>query len=155
VNLLSFIYFFGRCVATNLLTKKSRYSSEGHLEILPKSPFSRLPQFISVNSAMIETRAGANVTLDCAATGSPVPELNWTFLPRTPLGKLRPITNTSRNGMNVVTLHQVTPDQTGTYTCTASVARDKLTTPVIQVSSHFGSSVCSACYHQYSRQVCM
>lgn len=128
-------------MATNLLTKKSRYSSEGHLEVVPKSPFIRLPQFISVSSAMIETHAGANVTLDCAATGSPIPELTWTFLPRVPDGKLRPITNTSRNGLNVVTLHHVTPGQTGTYTCTASVAHDKLTTPITQVSSHFGSIV--------------
>ncbi|XP_033606589.1 protogenin isoform X2 [Cryptotermes secundus] len=122
-----------RCVATNLLTKKSRYSSEGHLEVVPKSPFIRLPQFISVSSAMIETHAGANVTLDCAATGLPIPELTWTFLPRVPDGKLHPITNTSRNGLNVVTLHHVTPGQTGTYTCTASVAHDKLITPITQM----------------------
>jgi hypothetical protein len=137
-------------VATNLLTKKSRYSSEGHLEVIPKSPFIRPPQFISVSSAMIETRAGANVTLDCAATGSPIPELTWTFLPRIPDGKLRPITNASRNGLNVVTLYHVTPRQTGTYTCTASVARDKLTTPITQVSSHFGSTAQSMCYYLIS-----
>jgi hypothetical protein len=129
------VHFFDRCIATNLLTKKSRYSPEGHLEVLPKSPFRRLPEFISVTSAVIEARSGENVTLDCAATGPPIPELTWTFLPRVPSSKLRPLTNTSRNGLNVVTLHQVTSGHTGTYTCTASVAIDKQTATVTQVSS--------------------
>jgi hypothetical protein len=129
-------------VATNLLSKKSRYSPEGHLEVVTKSLLTRPPQFISVNSAMIDTRAGADVTLDCAATGLPLPELTWTFLPRVPDGKLRPITNASRNGINVVTLHHVTPGHTGTYTCTGSVTHDKHTTPMTQVSSHFGSIAC-------------
>jgi hypothetical protein len=144
LDLFSSVYFLYRCVATNWLTKKSRYSSEGHLEVVPKSPFNRSPQFISVSSAMIETRVGANVTLDCAAAGSPLPDLIWTFLPRAPDGKPRPITNTSRNGINVVTLQHVTPGHTGTYTCTGSVPRDKPTTPITQVSIQFGGITCSA-----------
>jgi hypothetical protein len=128
------IHFFGRCIATNLLTKKSRYSPEGHLEVLPKSPFRRSPEFISVTSAMIEARSGDNVTLDCAATGSPIPELTWTFLPRISSSKPRPLTNISQSGLSVVTLHQVTSHHTGTYTCTASVALDKHTVTVTQVS---------------------
>jgi hypothetical protein len=127
--------FFGRCIATNLLTKKSRYSPEGQLEVLPRSPFHRPPEFVSVTGAVIEALSGDNVTLDCAATGSPIPELTWTFLPRIPSSKLRPVTNTSQNGLNVVTLHQVMSDRTGTYTCTASVALDKQITTITQVSS--------------------
>jgi hypothetical protein len=85
---------------------------------------------------MIETQKGENVTLDCAATGSPIPELTWTFLPHIQHSKLRPVSNTSKNGMNVLTLHRVTPEQTGIYTCTAtSVGLDKQTTPLTQVSS--------------------
>jgi len=118
-----------------LLTKKSRYSPEGHLKVSPKSPFRRSPESISGTSAEIEAHSGENVTLDCAATGSPIPELSWTFSPRIPDGKFRPLTNTSRNGLNVVTLHRVTPDHTGTYTCTASVALDKQTDTVMRVSS--------------------
>lgn len=123
-------------MATNLLTKKSRYSSEGLLEVLPRSQNPRSPQFISVTSRTVEARTGGNVSLDCAARGSPIPELTWTFLPHIPRSKLRPVTNASQNGVNVLTLHQVTPEQTGTYTCTAaSAGTDKQTTPATQVSS--------------------
>lgn len=86
---------------------------------------------------MIEAQTGENVTLDCAAMGSPVPELTWTFLPRVPDSKLRPITNSSRKGLNVLTLHHVTPNQTGVYTCTAaSIGTEKQTISVTQVSSY-------------------
>jgi hypothetical protein len=150
LNLVLCVCFLDSCEATNLLTKKSRRSAEGHLQVIPKSPFTRPPQFISVSSPMIETRAGANVTLDCAAIGSPLPELIWTFLPRVPDGKLRPITNATRNGLNVVTVHHVTPEHSGIYTCTEDVARDKQTTPITQVSSHFGSIAYSAYNHLIS-----
>jgi Immunoglobulin domain. len=104
---------------------------------------------------VIEAQSGENVTLDCAAGGSPIPELTWTFLPRIPGSKGRPLANTSRNGLNVVTLHHVTPDHAGTYTCTASVAPDKRTDTVMQVSSMcLGLCVCggrrenvSHCHH--------
>jgi hypothetical protein len=132
-----FVCLLDSCEATNLLTKKSRHSAEGHLQVIPKSLFTRPPQFISVHSAKIERLAGVNVTLDCAANGSPLPELIWTFLPRVPDAKPRPITNASRNGLNVVTLHHVTPGHAGTYTCTGSVVLDKQTTLITQVSSHF------------------
>ncbi|KAJ4450294.1 hypothetical protein ANN_01714 [Periplaneta americana] len=125
-----------RCVAVNLLTKRQRVSSEGQLEVIPKSPIPRLPQIISEASAMIEARAGDNVTLDCAATGSPIPELTWMFLPRIPDSKQRPITNKTRNGINVLTLHQVTTAHTGTYTCIAtSAGLDKQSTPVSKTVS--------------------
>jgi len=94
-----------------------------------------LPEFISVTGAVIKAQSGENVTLDCAAAGSPIPELTWTFLPRIPDSKFRPLANASRNGLNVVTLHHVTPNHTGTYTCTASVALDKRTETVMQVSN--------------------
>lgn len=146
-----------------MLTKKSRYSPEGHLEVLPKSPFRRLPKFISVINAVIEVRSGENVTLDCAAGGSPIPEVTWTFLPSIPGNKFRPLTNTSRNGLNVVTLHHVTPDHAGKYTCTASVALDKQTATVMQVSSmcvglyvdegvRLHASHCHHMCHKYSEQ---
>ncbi|XP_069674943.1 protogenin-like [Periplaneta americana] len=125
-----------RCVAVNLLTKRQRVSSEGQLEVIPKSPIPRLPQIISEASAMIEARAGDNVTLDCAATGSPIPELTWMFLPRIPDSKQHPITNKTRNGINVLTLHQVTTAHTGTYTCIAtSAGLDKQSTPVSKTVS--------------------
>ena len=145
-----------------MLTKKSRYSPEGHLKVSPKSPIRHLPESISVSSAVIEAQSGENVTLDCAATGSPIPELTWTFLPRIPDSKFRPLTNTSRNGLNVVTLHHVTPDHTGTYTCTASVVLDKRTDTVMQVSSMCVGLYVEegmrlhlfviTCYHKYSDQ---
>lgn len=145
-----------------MLTRKSRYSPEGHLEVSPKSPFRHLPKVISVTSGVIEARSGENVTLDCAAGGSPIPELTWTFLPRIPGSEFRPLTNTSRNGLNVVTLHRVTPDHTGTYTCTASAALDTQTATVMQVSSmRVGLYVeegmrlhliVTTCCHKYSEQ---
>lgn len=144
------VHFFGRCIATNLLTKRSRYSPEGHLEVLPKSPSRRLPEFISVTSAVIVAQSGENVMLDCAARGSPIPELTWTFLPHIPGSKFRPLTNTSQNGLNVVTLHHVTPDHTGTYTCTASVALDRQTAPVTQVSS-----MCVGLYVEEGVRLCL
>jgi len=111
---------------------------------------------------VIEAQSGENVTLDCAARGSPIPELTWTFLPRIPGSRFRPLTNTSRNGLNVVTLRHVTPDHTGTYTCTASVALDRPTATVMQVSSvcvglyveegmrlHL---IVTTCCHKYSEQ---
>jgi len=107
---------------------------------------------------VIEAQSGENVTLDCAATGSPIPELTWTFLPRIPDSKFRPVTNTSRNGVNVVTLHRVTPDHAGTYTCTASVALDKRTDTVMQVSTMCVEEgmrlrlFVITCCHKYSEQ---
>jgi hypothetical protein len=107
---------------------------------------------------VIEAQSGENVTLDCAAGGSPIPELTWTFLPRIPGSKFRPLANTSRNGLNVVTLHHVMPDHTGTYICTASVALDKQTTTETQVSSMCVEEgmrlhlIVTTCCRKYSEQ---
>ena len=117
-----------------LATKKIRVSSEGHLEVLPKSTFPRAPEFVSVFSAMIEANAGENITLDCAVTGSPIPKLTWTFLPRIAGSKQHPVSNITRTGVNIVILQKVTAAQTGTYTCKAtSVGLDKQITPIMQV----------------------
>ena len=109
-------------------------SSEGYLEVLPKSPFPRAPEFVSVFSAMVEAKAGDNITLDCAATGSPIPELTWTFLPRIAGSKQQPVSNVTQTGVNIINLLNVTAAQTGTYTCTAtSIGLDKQVSPVKQV----------------------
>lgn len=75
-----------RCVAFNHLLKKTIFSEVGHVnveqinaEFLPNSqPFTFIlpsPLITNVKSVI----KGDNVTFECAATGFPSPQLNWSF----------------------------------------------------------------------------
>lgn len=71
-------------MANNYLLKKNTSSEVGHLsveqinaEFKPK-PFTFIsPSSLSKNVKFVNK--GDNVTFECAATGSPSPQLNWSF----------------------------------------------------------------------------
>lgn len=73
----------------NHLLNKTKYSEAGHLNVrIQKSEIQPLA-FISPTfyTSIKYVTEGDNVTLECAATGVPPPQLNWSFTSST--GKLK------------------------------------------------------------------
>lgn len=78
-----------RCEGKNHLLNKTKYSGVGHL-IVNKINGGRFSgsqlniqqlAFISPNILNVKyVTEGDNVTFECAATGVPAPQLNWSFM---------------------------------------------------------------------------
>lgn len=87
-----------RCMAKNNLLNKTKFSDVGHLNVEKvKDDVSSTSQsniqplaFISPTSfypSIKYVTEGDNVIFECAATGVPSPQLNWSFT--TPIGKVK------------------------------------------------------------------
>ncbi|KAK5650818.1 hypothetical protein RI129_001847 [Pyrocoelia pectoralis] len=101
---------FYRCVARNKILKKTKRSRSGQLLVSPPSVTSSPPKFLPLNLARnITSIVGHNITLPCAATGWPIPAIQWVYNADTV------ISNTS-----TLYLKNVTANLSGNYSCIAN-----------------------------------
>ncbi|XP_018321563.1 protogenin isoform X2 [Agrilus planipennis] len=100
-----------RCIATNKILKKSRISTAGNLTVLPHPNFPQAPRFLLPPGSKPKTTvvAGTNLSLHCAVTGWPIPEIKWLYRMEYFIGNI-----------STLTLKNISSNFTGNYTCLAS-----------------------------------
>uniref|UniRef100_A0A2S2PYT6 Protogenin n=1 Tax=Sipha flava TaxID=143950 RepID=A0A2S2PYT6_9HEMI len=117
-----------RCMAKNYLLNKTRLSDAGYLnveninaesfgsqsDIQPLSFIS--PTYLYPNVKYVT--AGDNITFECAASGVPSPQLNWSFTTSTGNKQNTKISDVELF-VNILSLTNVSSENSGIYTCLA------------------------------------
>lgn len=80
------------------------------------------PAFV-IQPQNTEVLVGESVTLECSATGHPVPRITWTKGDRTPLPEDPRVSITPSGGLYIQNVQQ---DDSGEYTCFASNSLDSI-----------------------------
>lgn len=118
-----------RCVGKNHLLNKTKYSEVGHLIVNKinsggssgsQSDIQKLafipPNVLNTNVKYVTE--GENVTFECAATGVPAPQLNWSFMNSTG-HQHNTMLSDEGTSVNILSLTRVSSKDSGTYTCHA------------------------------------
>ncbi|OBS83629.1 hypothetical protein A6R68_22381, partial [Neotoma lepida] len=80
------------------------------------------PTFV-IQPQNTEVLVGESVTLECSATGHPLPQITWTRGDRTPLPVDPRVNITPSGGLYIQNVHQ---SDSGEYTCFASNSVDSI-----------------------------
>ncbi|XP_075231320.1 protogenin-like [Lycorma delicatula] len=122
-----------RCVGTNEVFSKVRvrHSSGGWLRVHARPESSSELEFLSPTDVVRRVVQGGTVSLDCAVRGHN-PEVTWAH---TLLNQSKEIVSEGMKGMNVLTLHNVTEQHAGPYSCVALQSNKKQALSITKVVS--------------------
>ncbi|GLG97729.1 Tyrosine-protein phosphatase Lar [Gryllus bimaculatus] len=119
-----------RCTATNVINKKQRVSPEISLKVIARSQEDspQVLQFLNPHFPTVQLHQGKTLVLPCAVVGSLSPEITWTFKPLNSTESI--VLNHTTSALSLLTIQNVTLENTGNYTCSVSAPdRD----PILQV----------------------